>query len=108
MGKMAAGEGRCPKCRKPVKIQDGVVKTAKNGVDMLQGTCPHCSTRVSRFLGKSKKGGCGSDYTEPVSVAGVSGGKRRSRRSRKSKQSASAGGKKKSRKSSRKSKRSRK
>ncbi len=43
-------EGYCVKCRTKVQVKGGTVKETGNGRKMVQGTCPHCGTKVSRFL----------------------------------------------------------
>lgn len=43
-------EGYCVKCRKKQMVKNGVVKETPNGRKMVQGTCPVCSTKVTRFL----------------------------------------------------------
>ena len=43
-------EGYCVKCRKMVEMQDAKQKTAKNGRKMLQGVCPKCGTKVTKFV----------------------------------------------------------
>jgi len=48
-------EGYCVKDREKVAVKDGVVKTLPNGRRMVQGTCPKCGTKVSRFLPSEKK-----------------------------------------------------
>lgn len=49
----AANTGRCMKCKKQVVIQNG--KQVKKGKMMfLAGTCPKCSTKVFRILGRAK------------------------------------------------------
>jgi len=47
-------EGRCMKCRKQVEIKDGKKVEMKNGMEAMQGHCPHCSTKVFRIMGKKK------------------------------------------------------
>ena len=48
-------EGYCVKCRKKQAIKNGVVKDTPNGKQMVQGTCPTCGTKVTRFLASKKK-----------------------------------------------------
>ena len=43
-------EGYCVKCRKKVPVKNGETKKTTNGRKMAQGTCPHCGTKVTRFL----------------------------------------------------------
>lgn len=50
-------EGYCVKCRKKQSIKDGVVKETPNGRKMVQGICPVCKTKVTRFLANPKKEG---------------------------------------------------
>ena len=47
-------EGYCVKCHKKQAIKNGVIKESPNGRRMVQGTCPKCSTKVTRFLPKEK------------------------------------------------------
>ena len=56
-GKSAPGTGYCLKCKKAVTIKDGKQITAgkKNNTTMLKGVCPHCSTKVCRIIGRTKK-----------------------------------------------------
>lgn len=48
-------EGFCVKCRTKQFIKNGVVKQTPNGKQMVQGACPKCGTKVSRFLAAPKK-----------------------------------------------------
>ena len=49
-------EGYCVKCRAKHDIKDGVVGETANGRIMVQGVCPECGTKVTRFLpSKDKK-----------------------------------------------------
>jgi hypothetical protein len=48
-------EGYCVKCREKREVTDGEVKETPNGRRMVQGECPVCSTRVTRFLPSEKK-----------------------------------------------------
>ncbi|OQA47613.1 MAG: hypothetical protein BWY52_00012 [Chloroflexi bacterium ADurb.Bin325] len=43
-------EGYCVKCRTRRQIKDGEVKETANGRKMVQGVCPECQTKVTRFL----------------------------------------------------------
>jgi hypothetical protein len=45
-------EGYCLKCRTKREIQDPVQVTLKNGRPATQGTCPVCSTKITR-IGKA-------------------------------------------------------
>ncbi len=45
-------EGYCLKCRAKREIQDAVQVTLKNGRPATQGTCPECSTKITR-IGKA-------------------------------------------------------
>ena len=50
-------EGRCMKCKKQVEIKGAAEVTFKGKAgDMLAmaGTCPECSTKVFRIVGKKK------------------------------------------------------
>jgi hypothetical protein len=49
-------EGYCVKCRKKQMIKKGEVKVTAKGLRMVQGTCPTCNTKVTRFLPKEKAG----------------------------------------------------
>ncbi len=48
-------EGYCVKDRKKVVVKNGEVKTTENGRKMVQGPCPNCGTKVTRFLPSDKK-----------------------------------------------------
>jgi hypothetical protein len=48
-------EGYCVKCREKRDVKEGEVKETPNGRRMVQGTCPVCSTKVTRFLPSEKK-----------------------------------------------------
>jgi len=48
-------EGYCVKCHKKQIVKDGVVKETPNGRRMVQGPCPVCKTKVTRFLAAVKK-----------------------------------------------------
>ncbi len=41
----------CVKDRKMVDIKDPQTITLKNGRSAVQGTCPHCGTKVTRIGG---------------------------------------------------------
>ena len=43
-------EGYCVKCREKRTVTNGEVKKLPNGRRMVQGTCPVCKTKVTRFL----------------------------------------------------------
>jgi hypothetical protein len=43
-------EGYCVKCRTKREIKGGEVKETPNGRKMVQGVCPECKTKVTRFL----------------------------------------------------------
>jgi hypothetical protein len=43
-------EGYCVKCRAKVQVKAGTVKVSENGRKMVQGVCPKCGTKVTRFL----------------------------------------------------------
>ncbi len=47
-------EGYCVKCRKKTKVKNGEIKVSVKGRRMVQGACPVCSTKVTRFLPKEK------------------------------------------------------
>lgn len=48
-------EGYCVKCREKKQVANGEVKETENGRKMVQGTCPTCGTKVTRFLPKDTK-----------------------------------------------------
>lgn len=48
-------EGYCVKCKTKRMVKDGAVKETPNGRQMVQGTCPVCKTKVTRFLPSAKK-----------------------------------------------------
>lgn len=47
-------EGYCVKCKTKRNVKNGVVKKLPNGREMVQGTCPVCKTKVTRFLSTKK------------------------------------------------------
>ena len=47
-------EGYCVKCKTKRMIKGGVIKTSPNGRQMVQGECPVCKTKVTRFLPSKK------------------------------------------------------
>ena len=50
-------EGRCMKCKKQVEIKDAKETSFKGKAGemaAMAGTCPHCSTKVFRIIGKKK------------------------------------------------------
>lgn len=47
-------EGYCVKCRTKVQVKNGVVKEGANGRRSVQGACPTCGTKVTRFLPSKK------------------------------------------------------
>ncbi|MEW6716370.1 MAG: DUF5679 domain-containing protein [Chloroflexota bacterium] len=49
-------DGYCLKCRKKQTIKDGTVKETANNRRLVQGKCPVCGTKVTRFLSGKKKG----------------------------------------------------
>lgn len=46
-------EGRCMKCKGPVEIKNPEDVIMKNGMKAVKGTCPKCSTKVFRIVGKA-------------------------------------------------------
>jgi hypothetical protein len=48
-------EGYCVKCRMKRMVKGGVIKETPNGRRMVQGPCPVCKTKVTRFLASAKK-----------------------------------------------------
>jgi len=50
---MATYEGYCVKCREKREFEGQAVELA-NGRRAAQGTCPVCSTKMNRMLGKKK------------------------------------------------------
>jgi len=51
--KAPPGTGRCMRCQKQVKIQNGKVRITKNKMRMLMGSCPKCGTTCCRILGRA-------------------------------------------------------
>ncbi len=49
-------EGYCVKCRKKQMIKNGTIIETPNGRRMVQGLCPVCKTKVTRFLPNKKPG----------------------------------------------------
>ena len=47
-------EGYCFKCRKKQQIKGGTITQTPNGRRMVQGVCPVCKTKVTRFLANEK------------------------------------------------------
>ena len=47
-------EGYCVKCRKKQEVKDGKVTETSKGRPMVQGVCPECNTKVTRFLPTKK------------------------------------------------------
>ncbi len=47
-------EGYCVKCKQKQTVNDGVEKDTPNGRKMVQGTCPVCKTKVTRFVSTKK------------------------------------------------------
>jgi hypothetical protein len=45
-------EGYCVKCKEKREF-DGEVSTSENGRRMAKGSCPVCSTKMNRILGKA-------------------------------------------------------
>ncbi|HLC62861.1 MAG TPA: DUF5679 domain-containing protein [Candidatus Nanoarchaeia archaeon] len=45
-------KGRCMRCKDQVEIKDGKEVVMKNGMKAMKGSCPKCSTKVFRILGK--------------------------------------------------------
>lgn len=52
-GEAGQYNGYCVKCKEKRDYQ-GVVVVSKTGMNMAQGSCPVCGTKVSRILGKAK------------------------------------------------------
>lgn len=46
-------EGYCVKCKTKRSVKNGQVKTSAKGQKMVQGACPVCGTKVTRFLSGS-------------------------------------------------------
>lgn len=40
----------CVKCRKKVDVKGAKTVTLKSGRKAITGTCPHCGTKVFRFV----------------------------------------------------------
>lgn len=47
-------EGYCVKCRTKRAVKNGDVKETVKGQKMVQGTCPVCGTKVTRFVSAKK------------------------------------------------------
>jgi hypothetical protein len=47
-------EGYCVKEREKRMIKNGTVKQTANGRYMVQGTCPSCGSKVTRFISKEE------------------------------------------------------
>ena len=47
-------EGYCVKCRKKRAVKNGAEKETVKGQKMVQGLCPVCGTKVTRFVAKKK------------------------------------------------------
>lgn len=43
-------EAYCMKCKKMVEIQNPKIITRKNGRKAVEGTCPYCGSKVSKFI----------------------------------------------------------
>lgn len=43
-------EGYCVKCKGKVMMKDALKKVAANGRAMMQGVCPKCGTKVTKFV----------------------------------------------------------
>ncbi|GMA38902.1 DUF5679 domain-containing protein [Mobilicoccus caccae] len=50
-GETYKGEFYCVKCKAKRETEGNVVET--NGRRMAKGTCPECSTKLNRILGKA-------------------------------------------------------
>ncbi len=51
---MESNEGYCMKCKDKKGIKDAQRVELKNGRPAMQGTCPDCGTKMTRFLPKDK------------------------------------------------------
>ena len=47
-------EGRCMKCKTNREMNSPKEITMKSGMMAMQGTCPKCSTKMFRIMGKKK------------------------------------------------------
>lgn len=47
---MKDAQGYCVKCKAKVTMKDAENKVASNGRSMLQGSCPKCGTKVTKFV----------------------------------------------------------
>ena len=47
-------EGYCVKCRAKREIKDGKEVMTSKGRPMVQGSCPVCGTKVTRFITAKK------------------------------------------------------
>jgi len=45
-------EAFCVKCQDTVNVMDGREKINKRGLMYIQGSCPVCSNKVNRIIGK--------------------------------------------------------
>ncbi len=52
-GEYSMTKGRCMKCKAEVEIKDGKEVVMKNGMKAMKGSCPKCSTKVFRIIGKA-------------------------------------------------------
>lgn len=48
-------EAYCVKCKAKREIIDPKEITFKNGRKAMQGTCPECTTKMTRILGKQQE-----------------------------------------------------
>ena len=55
MEETMAAEAYCTKCRTKREIKDAKDVTTANGRHALQGTCPVCGTKLTRFVAGSAK-----------------------------------------------------
>ena len=64
----------CVKCKEKRDMKDSKKDQAKNGRWMMKGICPHCGTKMFRFISDEegkKKGGDGAPLESVISTGGA-------------------------------------
>jgi len=64
----------CVKCKEKREMKDPKKDKSKNGRWMMKATCPHCGTKMFRFISDEegkKKGGEGAELQPVVSAGGA-------------------------------------
>jgi hypothetical protein len=73
----------CVKCKEKRDMKDPKKAQAKNDRWMMKGTCPHCGTKMFRFIsdeeGKKKTGGNCGDIRESMQSLSMNGGDKKKR-----------------------------